>query len=205
MKLNAKLVASTVVGSLFASLLPGPAMAAPSPVSTTPVRSVAAHTDPDAALTEPDDTHIDPATAELMARASELRAGMSATEVAEVLFPDDEAARQQYVEEVNQVVAASAGEPGGPTGPRAVPAALAVFIPLLARCMWGALSAAAVNEIITLVHKGQTANAESRLYAVVGGCITGVIPSPLRWLANRAKSGIVKATLWLIVQLGPKR
>lgn len=188
LKVKVGIVASTVAMSLVGALVPGAAMAVPDPSGAAPGHSTAVA--PDAVMVD----------SQLAVRADGLRAGMSAEQVAGTLFPDDAAARQHYVEQVKQVATTARR----PDSAQAVPAVLAVFIPLLGRCVWGALSGGAVNEIITLVHQGRTATAESRIYAVVGGCISAVIPSPLQWLANQAKYAIVKAVLWVLVQLGPR-
>lgn len=66
-------------------------------------------------------------------------------------------------------------------GARALPVVIAPFVAVLTRCVWGALTGAVVNEVITLVPHGKQADAQSRVYALVG------------------------AVLWVIVQLGPKR
>ncbi|MGH3925112.1 MAG: hypothetical protein ACRDTT_19995, partial [Pseudonocardiaceae bacterium] len=112
-------------------------------------------------------------------------------EAARLIFPDDEAAQQEYVQQANalqqdyesaKAEAAASGE-----APEAAAAALPVFVavalPIIARCVINGLGAAGINEIITLVNKGQQANAESRVYAFVGGCIQGIIP--WKWLANK--------------------
>lgn len=185
MKVKTGIVTGAVAISLTAGLLPSAAMAAPVRTGAATVYST---------TTQSDAAAVD---SQLTARAGSLRAGMSAAEVAGTLFPEDAAARQQYVKQVNEIQAA-------PAGAQAVPAALAVFLPLLARCMWGALEGSVIHQIIYLAHHGHTASAETLLHGALAGCISRVIPGPLRWLANASKHAIVKAVLWIVIQLGPK-
>lgn len=128
-------------------------------------------------------------------------------EAARIIFPDDQAAQQEYVQQANalqqeyegaQAEAATSGE----VAPAALPVFVAVALPIIARCVVNGLGAAGINEIITLVNKGEQASAESRVYAFVGGCIQGVIP--WKWLANKLRKPIATAVLWLIVKWGPR-
>lgn len=124
-------------------------------------------------------------------------------EAARILFPDDEQAQQKYVQQANALQesydqarreAADAGE----VEPMALPAFVAAALPIIARCVINGLGAAGINEIINLVHKGEQATAESRVYALVGGCIQGIVP--WKWLADKLKKPIATAVLWIIIK-----
>jgi hypothetical protein len=82
----------------------------------------------------------------------------------------------------------------------ALPAAIAVLIPITVRCVAQGLGAAGINEVITLAHKGQRATAESRVYALVGGCISALFPGPLKWVANRIKQPIAAVVLTVMIR-----
>ncbi|WP_162873030.1 hypothetical protein [Austwickia chelonae] len=116
-------------------------------------------------------------------------------EFARVLFPDDLAAQAEVAALVE---VATTSEEGSDF--RALPALLIPFVAVLGRCAVGALGGAAVGEIVHLVRTGEQASAESRVEAVIGGCITSVIPPALRALANKLKKPMVAAVLAIIIR-----
>lgn len=129
---------------------------------------------------------------------------MSLADQARVLFPGEPKMQFAFM---SQAVAVDLRATGASTDIhlRALPIVLAPFVAVLARCVWGALGGAVVNEVITLVHQGKQADAQSRVYALVGGCISSVFPPFLKPLAQRVQNELAGAVLWVIVQLGPKR
>jgi hypothetical protein len=129
---------------------------------------------------------------------------MTLADQARVLFPAEPMAQFAFM---TQAIAVDLRATGAQTDvhPRALPIVLAPFVAVLARCVWGALGGAVVNEVITLVHQGKQADAQSRVYALVGGCISSVFPPFLKPLAQRVQNELAGAVLWVIVQLGPKR
>lgn len=129
---------------------------------------------------------------------------MTLADQARVLFPAEPKMQFAFI---SQAVAVDLQAAGARTDihPRALPIALAPFVAVLARCVWGALGGGVVNEVITLVHQGKQADAQSRVYALVGGCISSVFPPFLKPIAQRAQNELAGAVLWVIVQLAPKR
>jgi hypothetical protein len=128
---------------------------------------------------------------------------MSLLDQAAILFPGNAVTQAEFLEQARAVDRPSPSSNIG-IQPRALPVVLAPFVAILAKCVWGALAGAAVNEIITLVHQGKQSDAQGRVYSAVGGCITGVIPPFLRPLAQKVQNEFAGAVLWVIVQLGPK-
>lgn len=92
---------------------------------------------------------------------------MTLADQARVLFPAEPKMQFAFI---SQAVAVDLQAAGSRTDihPRALPIALAPFVAVLARCVWGALGGGVVNEVITLVHQGKQADAQSRVYALVG-------------------------------------
>lgn len=129
---------------------------------------------------------------------------MTLADQARVLFPAEPKVQFAFI---SQAIAVDLRATGAQTDvhPRALPIVIAPFVAVLARCVWGALGGAVVNEVITLVHQGRQADAQSRVYALVGGCISSVFPPFLKPLAQRVQNELAGAVLWVIVQLGPKR
>lgn len=125
---------------------------------------------------------------------------------AQILFPDNTYTRLQFIDQASSLTRYNSISPGFPPGnsSQALPAALIPYVVILGRCVAGALGGAGVNEVITLIHKGQQATAESRVYALIGGCITNVVPPFLRPLAEKLRKPLATAVLWVLVQLGPK-
>ncbi|MEW1823499.1 hypothetical protein AB0323_22275 [Arthrobacter sp. NPDC080031] len=129
---------------------------------------------------------------------------MTLADQARVLFPGEPKMQFTFISQAMAVDLRTTGA-GTNINPRALPIVLAPFVAVLARCVWGALTGAVVNEVITLVHQGKQADAQSRVYALVGGCIGSVFPPFLKPLAQRVQNELAGAVLWVIVQLGPKR
>lgn len=137
-------------------------------------------------------------------RFAAINPNMTLADQARVLFPGEPKMQFTFI---SQAMAVDQRATGAETTihPRALPIVLAPFVAVLARCVWGALTGAVVNEVITLVHQGKQADAQSRVYALVGGCIGSVFPPFLKPLAQRVQNELAGAVLWVIVQLGPKR
>jgi len=136
---------------------------------------------------------------------------------ASILFPRSEAKKNEYKKLAKELDKAAAREAakapaaGQTQAPAlrtsagglqtfALPAAIAVLIPITVRCVAQGLGAAGINEVITLAHKGQRATAESRVYALVGGCISAFFPGPLKWVANRIKQPIAAVVLTVMIR-----
>lgn len=136
---------------------------------------------------------------------------------ASILFPRSEMKKNEYKKlareldkaaEREAAKAPAVGQPqfaalrtsGGELESAALPAAIAVLIPITVRCVAQGLGAAGFNEVITLAHKGQRATAESRVYALVGGCISALFPGPLKWVANRIKRPIAAVVLTVMIR-----
>jgi hypothetical protein len=139
----------------------------------------------------------------LLATLEAVPENTSPEEAARIIFPDDQAAQQEYVQRANDFQqeyeqAKAEAESKGEAAPAALPAFVAAALPIIARCVVNGLGAAGINEVITLVNKGEQATAESRVYALVGGCIQGIIP--WKWLADKLKRPIATAVLWLILK-----
>ena len=139
----------------------------------------------------------------LSAKLGSIPEGASPEDAARILFPDDEQAQQEYVQQANELQesyeqARSEAAEAGEIEPKALPAFVVAALPIIARCVINGLGAAGINEIINLVHKGEQATAESRVYALVGGCIQGIIP--WKWLADKLKKPIATAVLWVIIK-----
>lgn len=135
---------------------------------------------------------------DLLDRLDSAEAAQTPDEAAAMLFPDDINAQA----EVGRLLAEAESSIRSVDGHTqyAVPAALVPFLIVLAKCAVGALGSAGVNEVVTLVHKGEQASAESRVYAVVGGCITSSVPAALRPLAQKAARPIATAMLAILVR-----
>lgn len=142
-------------------------------------------------------------TMEFIDRLGSITKDHSSEQAAELLFPNDQESRAGYLAQVQDLEASyEEAKKSAPAGEdvetKALPAFVAAALPIIAKCVISGLGAAGINEIITLVHKGEQASAESRVYALVGGCIQGIIP--WGWLANKLKKPIATAVLWIIIK-----
>jgi hypothetical protein len=76
-----------------------------------------------------------------------------------------------------------------------------VFIPILARCVAGSLYGAVANEMFIAASMGDNLTVESLISGVVGGCISGVLPAGVQYMATLVKrplvSAIAAAIIWL--------
>ncbi|WP_086819025.1 hypothetical protein [Allokutzneria sp. NRRL B-24872] len=128
-------------------------------------------------------------------------------QAAAVLFPQDEAARAVYVQQAaalerDYATAKAEASDNGEIAPRALPVFIAVALPLIARCVAGALTSAAISELVHLVNTGKQNDAVSRIENLVAGCIGGIVP--WAWMVNKLKRPVAAAVLWLVIKLGPK-
>ncbi|MFD1847849.1 hypothetical protein [Arthrobacter flavus] len=178
-------------GTLFAAALPAQAVepVPPSQVIISPDTSVSS-----AGLSYE----------QLMERLQSVEPGTDTAQTAAILFPNDALTQQQFIEVANSVDVDSGTQEGGVIQPQALPAALAPFVAAVGLCVAGAIGGAGVNELITLVHQGNQATAESRVYSAVGGCITTAVPPFLRPLAKSMQKPLATAVLWVVIKMGPR-
>lgn len=123
----------------------------------------------------------------------------SAEEMASQLFPHDKEAQHEVAEALRKIDEQEQ-QSNSTRRKRAVPAALLPFLAPLGRCVIGALSGVAVAEILHLAFTGQQNAAESRIEALVGGCITSTVPPLLRPLAAKAKKPLAAAILAIVIR-----
>ena len=120
--------------------------------------------------------------------------GTSPRDAARILFPDDMAAQAEYV---RLALAVDGLRPGG--GAQEFPV-LAVFVPVLAKCVASGIGGAAIAEGVNLVRNGEPLAVEGMVDAAIGGCIAGVLPRPLMALAQSAKKPLVTVITAVIVR-----
>lgn len=137
-----------------------------------------------------------PNVEELEEALDRVPAGVPPREAAEALFPGDSAAQREYLRIVEEID----GERSG--GTRAVPV-LAVFVPVLTKCVISGFSGAAIAEGVNLARNGKLLAVEGAVDAAIGGCIAGVLPKPLMALAEASKRPLVTAIAAVIVRFSP--
>lgn len=119
-------------------------------------------------------------------------------DIADHLFPDDPHAREEIVSQLEELEA-QAFEEQTQTGFRALPAALVPFVPIIGKCVVGALGGTVVGEIVHLWLNGEQNDAKARVEAAISGCLTGVLPGPLKALGEKMKPALVDAVLAIIL------
>lgn len=138
-------------------------------------------------------------TQSLIEAFENLDANASAEEMASQLFPHDKEAQREVAEALRKIDEQEQ-QSNSTRRKRAVPAALLPFLVPIGRCVIGALSGVAVAEILHLAFTGQQNAAESRIEALVGGCITTAVPPLLRPLAAKAKKPLAAAILAIVIR-----
>ena len=119
-------------------------------------------------------------------------------EIADHLFPNDPEANRDIVSQLEELES-QAFEEQTQSGFRALPAALVPFVPILGKCVVGALGGTAIAEIVHYALNGEKSEAKARVEAAIGGCISGVLPGPLRALGEKLKMPLADAVLAIIL------
>jgi hypothetical protein len=128
-------------------------------------------------------------------------------QAAQLMFPDNEQLRAEYLgyeQGLRDGLAQVQVEVEGPSA-RALPAVVAAALPVIARCVWGGLSGAAIGQISQYVKGEQLGKAKDLIVDACTGCVTAVVPFMSRAAAKRMSNEVAGAVLWLVVKLGPKR
>ena len=121
--------------------------------------------------------------------------------VAAALFPSDPEAQAEIMPSLREVEAIQKQHSDSEeVSVRAVPAAILPFIAAIGGCVVGALGGAAASELVSKIRHGHRLEAEERVDALIGGCITGAVPPLLRPVANAAKVPIRNAVLALMIR-----
>jgi hypothetical protein len=111
------------------------------------------------------------------------------TRAAQILFPRDPTAQRDYLEVVQH--------------PR-FPPALAVFVPILARCVVGAVTGVALNELLYAASARETFKVQSIVDGVLTGCIGNVLLPGLKDVALAARGPLVTAIATVVIYLTSK-
>lgn len=191
-------ISTLTAGALLATTLPAQAAeTAPSNEATKTAPSSQVIIVPDLSQSSADLSYE-----QLMERLQSVELGADVAQTAAILFPDDAVAQLQFIDVANSID--SSNQEDGVIQPLAVPVALAPFVAAIGYCVAGAIGGAGVNELITLVHQGNQATAESRVYAAIGGCITTTVRPFLRPIAESAKKPLATAVLRVAIKMGPR-
>lgn len=146
-----------------------------------------------------DEAQLDQQEKALIEALERLDPNSSPEEMAANLFPDNSEAQREVASALRKV-----DEQDKQDSPnrrkRAVPAALLPYLVVIGKCVVGAMGSATAGELVHLVRGGQRNTAEARVEALIGGCITGVVPSFLRPLAMKAKKPLAAAVLTIIIR-----
>lgn len=146
----------------------------------------------------------DDAFDELERRLSAVPVNASAEEAARIIYPNDPTARAEYIDLARKVDQA-ARDFQQQTNPndRVLPAVLVPLIPVMGKCVVGALTSVGLAEVIRLIRTGQHIAANDIIEGSLSGCIRA-LPGPLRPIANMAKPHVVAAIAAIIIRFGPK-
>jgi hypothetical protein len=152
-------------------------------------------------------------TRALLATLDRIPARASHAQAARTLFPRSPAARAEYVRNATDLdrrarlvvagqrrLGAAPGVGPGQVTVAALPVAVVAVLPVAARCVAASLGSAGIAEVIHLGHKGRRASAEARVHAALGGCLTTVLPGPLRHLGHKLKRPLAAAILAIIIR-----
>ena len=122
-------------------------------------------------------------------------------DVAAALFPNGLEAQAEIMPSLRESAAIQKQHSdSGKVSVRAVPAAILPFIAAIGGCVVGALGGTATGELVSKIRHGHRREAEARVDALIGGCITGAVPPILRPVAKAAKTPIRNAVLALMIR-----
>lgn len=121
--------------------------------------------------------------------------------VAAALFPNDLEAQAEIMPSLREIEAIQKQHSDSEqVSVRAVPAVLLPFLAAIGGCVVGALGGAAAGDLVSKIRHGHRLEAEARVDALIGGCITGAVPPLLRPVAMAAKTPIRNAVIALMIR-----
>lgn len=192
---SARAVTVGVIVALSMTLVSGNAVAA----IATPISM------PAGILTAASQDDADDAFDELERRLSAVPVNASAEEAARIIYPNDPTAQAEYIDLARKVDQA-ARDFQQQTNPndRVLPAVLAPLIPMIGKCITGAIGSAGMADLNRLVTTGQHIAANEVIENALNGCILAAVPAPLRAIANAAKPHVVAAIAAIVIRF-PKQ
>lgn len=141
---------------------------------------------------------------ELERRLNAVPANATAEEAARIIYPNAPAAQAEYIDLARKVdQAARDFQQQINPNDRVLPAVLAPLIPVVGKCVAGALTSVGMAEVIRLIRTGQHITANDMIEGSLSGCILA-LPTPLQKVANAAKPHVVAAIAAVIIRFGPK-
>ncbi len=123
----------------------------------------------------------------------------SIEEAARIIYPSDPVGQAEYIDLAHEIDRAASASQNSQD--RVLPVLVARLIPVLVKCVKGAVVGIPGAEVGSAVWGQDHATTQEMVEGAISGCIMAVVPAPVRAAAQAAKPHIVAAITAIIIRL----